>query len=106
MEVVLKEGDVLYMPRGTIHQAAAQDTDSAHLTISTYQRWTWGDLASNLMQQAVAASTSPASNSRVHANAEKRSSFLGFFGKGAGLGFCSVSCSGWSMAPAFCSRVA
>lgn len=37
-------GDVLYMPRGCIHQASAQEGDSAHLTISTYQRWSFADL--------------------------------------------------------------
>lgn len=37
-------GDVLYMPRGCIHQAVAQEGDSAHLTISTYQRWSFADL--------------------------------------------------------------
>lgn len=38
LEVTLKQGDILYMPRGTVHQAAAQSEDSAHVTISTYQR--------------------------------------------------------------------
>ena len=52
MDVVLEEGDVLYMPRGTIHQAVAQDRGSTHLTISTYQRWTWGDLAATVLQGA------------------------------------------------------
>lgn len=35
---------MLYMPRGCIHQAVAQEGDSAHLTISTYQRWSFADL--------------------------------------------------------------
>jgi hypothetical protein len=30
---------VLYLPRGTIHQAIATDEGSTHLTISTYQNW-------------------------------------------------------------------
>ncbi len=51
MELVLEVGDVLYMPRGTVHQATAQKSgDSAHLTISTYQHWSWADLASHLLQ--------------------------------------------------------
>ena len=38
-------GDVLYMPRGCVHQAKALGSGhSAHLTISTYQRWALGDL--------------------------------------------------------------
>ena len=33
------------MPRGTIHQAVAQEEGSTHLTLSTYQNWTWGSFA-------------------------------------------------------------
>lgn len=39
---VLQVGDVLYLPRGTVHQAVAQTEDSSHLTLSSYQRWTLG----------------------------------------------------------------
>lgn len=44
-DITLKAGDMLYFPRGTIHQA---DTPvgvehSTHLTLSTYQNSTWGD---------------------------------------------------------------
>ncbi|KAM9628749.1 ribosomal oxygenase 2 isoform 6-T6 [Morphnus guianensis] len=44
-EFTLKPGDLLYFPRGTIHQA---DTPlgisySTHVTISTYQNNSWGD---------------------------------------------------------------
>ena len=60
MDVTLEEGDVLYMPRGTIHQAAAQKQDSTHLTMSTYQRWSWGDLALNVLQQALTVSSTSA----------------------------------------------
>ena len=34
---LLRPGDVLYMPRGTIHEAIAQDEFSTHVTISIYQ---------------------------------------------------------------------
>lgn len=45
LEVVLEPGDVLYFPRGWVHQAdTPADTISTHITISTYQRHTWGDL--------------------------------------------------------------
>uniref|UniRef100_UPI003AADB276 ribosomal oxygenase 2 n=1 Tax=Centroberyx gerrardi TaxID=166262 RepID=UPI003AADB276 len=45
-DIILKAGDLLYFPRGTIHQA---DTPvgvdhSTHLTLSTYQNMSWGDL--------------------------------------------------------------
>lgn len=39
---MLQVGDVLYLPRGTVHQAVAQSEDSSHLTLSSYQRWTLG----------------------------------------------------------------
>lgn len=50
MEVELSVGDVLYLPRGTIHQATTQDEDSTHLTISTYQRYSWADLSMHLLK--------------------------------------------------------
>jgi len=59
MEVVLDVGDVLYMPKGTIHQALAQNEDSVHLTISTYQQWTWGDLASAVLDETLSATSEP-----------------------------------------------
>jgi bifunctional lysine-specific demethylase and histidyl-hydroxylase NO66 len=57
MEVTLHPGDVLYMPRGTIHQAmAGQDIGSSHLTLSTYQRWSYGDAAMAALSTALATS--------------------------------------------------
>ena len=53
MEAVLEPGDVLYMPKGTVHQALAQGSDSVHLTLSTYQRWTWGDVTSAVLQETL-----------------------------------------------------
>ncbi|XP_028452255.1 ribosomal oxygenase 2 [Perca flavescens] len=45
-DIILKAGDLLYFPRGTIHQAntPAGVDHSTHLTLSTYQRMAWGDL--------------------------------------------------------------
>ncbi|XP_063344018.1 ribosomal oxygenase 2 isoform X3 [Pelmatolapia mariae] len=45
-DIILKAGDLLYFPRGTIHQARtpAGVNCSIHLTLSTYQRMSWGDL--------------------------------------------------------------
>lgn len=44
-ETELCPGDVLYLPRGVVHQAKAPtDTHSLHVTISTGQKNTWGDL--------------------------------------------------------------
>ncbi|XP_017655758.1 ribosomal oxygenase 2 isoform X2 [Nannospalax galili] len=44
-DFVLKTGDLLYFPRGTIHQADTPSglAHSTHVTISTYQNNSWGD---------------------------------------------------------------
>ncbi|XP_059576574.1 ribosomal oxygenase 2 isoform X1 [Alligator mississippiensis] len=44
-EFTLKPGDLLYFPRGTIHQADTPPgvSYSTHVTISTYQNNSWGD---------------------------------------------------------------
>ena len=44
-ELVLSPGDLLYLPRGVVHEALAQtEGHSLHLTFSTFQRHTFGDL--------------------------------------------------------------
>lgn len=49
-EIVLQEGDVLYLPRGTIHCARADEkVHSVHVTISTYQRNSICNLATELV---------------------------------------------------------
>ncbi|KAA0191349.1 Lysine-specific demethylase NO66, partial [Fasciolopsis buskii] len=54
MTVTLKPGDLLYLPRGFIHQGSTSDeTHSLHLTISTYQKHTWGDFLSKLIPIAL-----------------------------------------------------
>ncbi|XP_043087712.1 ribosomal oxygenase 2 [Puntigrus tetrazona] len=44
-DFILQPGDLLYFPRGTIHQAdtPAGVKRSIHLTLSTYQNTSWGD---------------------------------------------------------------
>uniref|UniRef100_A0A671K6T1 Bifunctional lysine-specific demethylase and histidyl-hydroxylase n=1 Tax=Sinocyclocheilus anshuiensis TaxID=1608454 RepID=A0A671K6T1_9TELE len=44
-DFILQPGDLLYFPRGTIHQAdtPASVERSTHLTLSTYQNMSWGD---------------------------------------------------------------
>lgn len=45
LEVVLEAGDLLYFPRGFIHQGdCLPDAHSLHITISSYQKNSWGDL--------------------------------------------------------------
>lgn len=56
MDVTLEEGDLLYMPRGWIHQACTlKDTDqhSLHLTVSAMQQWAWLDLLDMIMPEAL-----------------------------------------------------
>ncbi|CAL8266096.1 unnamed protein product [Merluccius merluccius] len=45
-DIILKAGDLLYFPRGTIHQAETPVgvDHSTHLTLSTYQNMSWGNL--------------------------------------------------------------
>lgn len=41
-EVWLEQGDMMYFPRGIIHQAITdKNSHSTHITISTVQKWTW-----------------------------------------------------------------
>jgi len=52
-DFVLKAGDLLYFPRGTIHQAVASSsqTHSTHITISTYQHHSWGDYLNSIFPE-------------------------------------------------------
>ncbi|XP_076802755.1 ribosomal oxygenase 1-like isoform X1 [Clavelina lepadiformis] len=50
----LEPGDLLYFPRGFIHQASSlPGSHSLHITISTYQRNSWGDLMQELFSCAL-----------------------------------------------------
>ncbi|KAI1897830.1 hypothetical protein AGOR_G00087310 [Albula goreensis] len=54
MDVVLEAGDLLYFPRGFIHQGdCLPDAHSLHITISSYQRNSWGDLLQKLFPAAL-----------------------------------------------------
>lgn len=44
IDCTLEPGDLLYFPRGYIHQAnACDDVHSLHITVSCYQKNSWGD---------------------------------------------------------------
>uniref|UniRef100_A0AAV1VLC8 Bifunctional lysine-specific demethylase and histidyl-hydroxylase n=1 Tax=Peronospora matthiolae TaxID=2874970 RepID=A0AAV1VLC8_9STRA len=44
MQLTVEEGDVLYFPRGVIHQACTDEEEfSTHVTISVYQHNTWAN---------------------------------------------------------------
>lgn len=54
MDITLEPGDLLYMPRGTIHQGnCLEDAHSLHITVSCHQLNTFGDLLEKLLPQAL-----------------------------------------------------
>jgi len=55
IDVELGPGDMLYMPRGWVHQANTCRTDhhSLHLTVSAMQSWSWIDYLEILIPQAL-----------------------------------------------------
>ncbi|XP_076612681.1 ribosomal oxygenase 1 [Chaetodon auriga] len=54
LEVVLEAGDLLYFPRGFIHQGdCLPDAHSLHITISSYQKNSWGDLLHRVVPAAL-----------------------------------------------------
>ncbi|XP_019723520.1 ribosomal oxygenase 1 [Hippocampus comes] len=54
LEVVLEAGDLLYFPRGFIHQGdCLPDVHSLHITISSYQKNSWGDLLLKMVPTAL-----------------------------------------------------
>ena len=56
LEAVLEPGDLLYMPRGTVHQACCvPGAHSLHVTISTNQFNTWADILELAFPQALQA---------------------------------------------------
>lgn len=63
IDAVLEPGDMLYLPRGTIHEARCvqgkdenqkdRDSPSVHVTISMFQKWTWADLLAESASMAI-----------------------------------------------------
>lgn len=54
IDCVLEPGDLLYFPRGFIHQAeACNDVHSLHITVSCYQKNCWGDFLTKLLPGAI-----------------------------------------------------
>ncbi|KAK3092611.1 hypothetical protein FSP39_004927 [Pinctada imbricata] len=54
LDTVLDPGDLLYFPRGTIHQGRTmEDSHSLHITVSCYQKNTWGDLLQTMLPRAL-----------------------------------------------------
>lgn len=54
LETILEEGDLLYFPRGFIHQGyCLPDVHSLHITVSSFQRNSWVDLLDKLLPAAL-----------------------------------------------------
>ncbi|XP_054828196.1 ribosomal oxygenase 1 [Eublepharis macularius] len=54
LETVLEAGDLLYFPRGFIHQGdCLPEAHSLHMTVSSFQRNSWGDLLEKLLPAAL-----------------------------------------------------
>ena len=69
LDVILGPGDVLYLPRGWIHQAETvkrpshylpklKEDHSLHLTVSAMQNWCWADFLEMLMPEALEGAAS------------------------------------------------
>eukprot|EP00049_Salpingoeca_infusionum_P011792 m.207633 g.207633 ORF g.207633 m.207633 type:complete len:640 (+) comp15028_c2_seq1:123-2042(+) len=55
LDVVLRPGDLLYFPRGIVHQAkSVPDKHSLHITASTYQLFDWTQYLEKLVPGALA----------------------------------------------------
>ncbi|CAL7950240.1 unnamed protein product [Xylocopa violacea] len=56
LDTVVNAGDLLYFPRGTIHQGETiDDTHSLHITLSVYQKNSWGDFLEKLLPNALSS---------------------------------------------------
>ncbi|XP_076180903.1 bifunctional lysine-specific demethylase and histidyl-hydroxylase NO66 isoform X1 [Ptiloglossa arizonensis] len=53
LDTIVNAGDLLYFPRGTIHQGETIDTHSLHITLSVYQKNSWGDFLEKLLPDAL-----------------------------------------------------
>eukprot|EP00927_Polykrikos_kofoidii_P039329 TRINITY_DN33733_c0_g1_i1.p1 TRINITY_DN33733_c0_g1~~TRINITY_DN33733_c0_g1_i1.p1 ORF type:complete len:634 (+),score=121.79 TRINITY_DN33733_c0_g1_i1:74-1975(+) len=58
LDCVLEQGDLLYMPRGTVYQgvvetASCESTYSHHLSVSTYQKTAWCDVLEKVLGGAL-----------------------------------------------------
>ncbi|KAL7565240.1 hypothetical protein ACA910_014538 [Epithemia clementina (nom. ined.)] len=84
MDVILSPGDVLYMPRGWIHQACTfpggtpKDGHSLHLTVSAMQQWAWVDLLEIVLPEALNAAAASVSSTALREGLPIR--FLDYMG--------------------------
>lgn len=77
---MLGEGDLLYLPRGWIHQAVTtrEDTHSLHLTVSCMQDWSWASMLEEVLPEAVKRACGGAEGERMRAGMPR--DFLDYMG--------------------------
>lgn len=57
-EITLEAGDLLYFPRGIIHEGFTdKDAHSLHITVSVYQRTSYVDLLEHILKPALMAAS-------------------------------------------------
>ena len=91
LDVVLGPGDVLYLPRGWIHQAETvarpnsvpklpdvKDDHSLHLTVSAMQNWSWADFLEMVMPEALEGATTSDKSTSLREGLPKN--FLSYMG--------------------------
>jgi len=80
LDVVVGPGDLLYMPRGWIHQACTTDHKghSLHLTVSAMQQWAWADFLELLMPEALEAAAASVTSTSLREGLPLR--FLDYMG--------------------------
>ena len=88
LDITVAPGDLLYLPRGVVHQAVSlEGASSTHLTLSSYQRHAWADLLGVMLPRAIERAS--------HASLELRRGlpvgFLTHAGSAASAGSGAVS---------------
>lgn len=82
LDTALEAGDLLFMPRGWVHQARVetQGSFSTHVTISTHQHWRLAELLEYALSGALAAATEDSANTTLRSTLPPSSlSYVGSF---------------------------
>lgn len=74
-KVTLRKGELLYLPRGTIHEAIALNSFSTHVTISVYQNYNMKALLSRVVLKTLEKASSVDVNIRKGLPIKLRDSF-------------------------------
>ena len=80
MDIILEPGDLLYMPRGWVHQAVTTRDNKAslHLTVSAMQHWSWADFLEIVMPDALQSAVESDSSTSLREGLPRN--FLSYMG--------------------------